>query len=72
MTKRGIPRKWVQRSPRPVEASSDDAKEERLAATRVAVMLGWCSSCGEHVDVPNGKLHDRWCPDAMPAQRAAS
>ncbi len=53
------------RHPGPSEA---EAKEIRLAAARLAVMLGWCTSCGVSVDEKNGKLHDPWCPD-VPEER---
>ncbi len=62
------PRRWLKRGPCAASATEDDAKEQRIAATRVAVALGWCPSCGVHVDEARGNLHDRWCPD-VPAER---
>jgi hypothetical protein len=57
---------------RAVPTTDDEAKEQCLNARRTAIMLGWCPSCGELVDIDMGKLHDRWCPDATIEQRRAS
>jgi len=73
VSRRGTPRAWLKGGPRAVSAPRDDeAREQRLAAKRIATMFGWCSSCGETVDLEKGKLHDKWCPDAAPEQKRAS
>lgn len=66
---RGIPRAWLSKSPRFRAATVDEQKEARLAAARVATILGWCTSCGVTVDEANGKLHDPWCGDVPPERR---
>jgi hypothetical protein len=69
VSRRGIPRAWQAKSPRYHVATVDEQKEARLAAARVAVMCGWCTSCGVTVDEKAGKLHDPWCSDVPPERR---
>lgn len=68
---RGIPRAWLTMSPRHRVATEDEQKEARLAAARVATVLGWCTSCGLTVDEARGVLHDRWCPEVPIERRRA-
>ena len=47
------------------------AADHEAAAKRIATMCGWCSSCGEDVDVAKGRLHGWECPDSTPETRNA-
>lgn len=62
------------RSPIPVyRGPNDEAQADRMAARAKALapVLGYCPSCGEHVDEASGKKHDPWCPDVTEERRAA-
>lgn len=54
-----------------VREREDEADARRIAARAkvVAQICGWCTSCGEHVDIAAKKLHDPWCPDAPEEHR---